>query len=103
VTLKGGRFVNIRLCYLHIFFPIAVETLGAVVTEAMSVLHAVGRRIQFVTHEKRSFSFLMLRLSVAIKQLGNAACIMGSVPHSAHWDELFYIKIIFIVLLRDCL
>jgi len=90
VTLKGGRFVNIRLCYLHIFFPIAVETLGAVRTEAMSFLHEIGRRIQFVTHEKRSFSFLVQRLCVAI-QRGNAACIIGSAPHSARWDELFYI------------
>jgi len=47
----------------YIFFPIAVETLGAFGTEAMSFLHEVGRRIQFVTHEKRSFSFLMQCLS----------------------------------------
>jgi len=70
MTLRGGRFVNIRLCYLHVFFPIAVETFGAVGTEAMSFLHEVGRRIQFVTHEKRSFSFLLQRLSNTTRQRG---------------------------------
>jgi len=66
----------------YVFFPIAVETLGAVGTKAMSFLHEVGRRIQFVTHEKRSFSFLMQRLSMAIQRV-NVDCIIGPVPHSA--------------------
>ena len=43
-----------------------------------------------ITVEPRSFQFLMQRLSVAI-QRGNAACIIGTVPSSAGWDELFYI------------
>ena len=47
----------------------------------------LGRRVQFIAHEKRSFYFLMQRLSVAV-QLGNAACVVRSVPHAAHWDEL---------------
>ena len=24
-------------------------------------------------------------------QRGNAACVVGSVPHTARWDELFYV------------
>jgi len=38
--LKGGRLINISLCYLHrpiyIFSPVAVEILGAVEAEAVS-------------------------------------------------------------------
>jgi len=74
----------------YIFFRLLLRHSVLLETEAMSFLHEVGRRMQFVTHEKRSFSFLMQRLSVAI-QHGNTACIIGSVPHSARWDELFYI------------
>jgi len=88
VTLKGGRFVNIRLCYLHILFPVVVETLGAVGTEAISFLHNVGRRIQFVTHHSLSLcSASVWQYNAAM----HAACLIGSMPHSARWDELFYI------------
>jgi len=87
---KFSMNVN-NLFIIHIyFFPIAVDTRYCWNRISDVFLHEVGRRIQFVTHEKRSFSFLMQRLSVAI-QRGNAACIIGSVPHSARWDELFYI------------
>jgi len=59
-------------------------------------LHEVGRRIQFFTQEKRLFSFLMQRLSVAI-QRGNAATriwIIGSLFSatlcSLGWTVLYY-------------
>jgi len=79
--LEGGKYVNtgIQLCYLHMFLLVAVGT------EAMYFLHKVGRRMQYVSHEKRSFSFLIQRRSVAGLQRGNAAFIIGTVPHSASW------------------
>ena len=56
--------------------------------EALSFIHDLGQRIAVATAEPRSFQFLMQRLSVAI-QRGNAACIIGTVPSSAGWDEVF--------------
>ena len=73
------------------FIPIAIETLGVPGDEALSFFHDLGQRIAVATAEPRSFQFLMQRLSVAI-QRGNAACIVGTVPSSAGWDELFYLK-----------
>ena len=79
------------LAALHIFIPVAVETLlGAIGDEAPVFLHDLGRRIAAVTAEPRSFQFLMQRLSVAV-QRGNAACVLGTVPTSHGLDELFYI------------
>ena len=59
------------------FIPIAIETLGPIVTEATSFIQELGRRIVAVTQELRSMSFLWQRLSVAV-QRGNAACIAGT-------------------------
>ena len=58
--------------------------------EALSFLDDLGQRIAVATAEPRSFQFLMQCLIVAI-QRGNAAYIIGTVPSSAGWDELFYI------------
>ena len=78
------------LSALYRFIPIAIETLGVLGDEALTFFHDLGQRIAVATAEPRSFQFLMQRLSVAI-QRGNAACILGTVPSSAGWDELFYI------------
>ena len=78
------------LTALYRFTPIAVETLGALGDEATAFFRDLGHRISSVTAEPRSFQFLMQRLSVAV-QRGNAACIIGTIPTSTHWDELFYI------------
>ena len=72
------------------FIPVAVESLGALGEEALTFFRDIGRRIVSVTAEPRSFQFLMQRLSVAV-QRGNAACVVGTVPFSACWDDLFYI------------
>ena len=78
------------LSALYQFKPIAVETLGALGEEATDFFRQLGHRITTVTAEQRSHQFLMQRLSVAI-QRGNAACVIGTVPQTAGWDELFYI------------
>jgi len=64
------------------FVPIAIETLGAVGDEATSFLQELGRRIQLVTNDTRTMTFLWQRLSVAV-QKGNAACVLGT----EHWEE----------------
>ena len=43
-----------------------------------------------VTQERRSFEFLMQRISVAI-QRGNAACILGTLPSASELDDIFYL------------
>ena len=100
VVLGSGVVVNdaesrkstkyLSLSALYRFIPIAIETLGVPGDEALSFFHDLGQRIAVATAEPRSFHFLMQRLSVAI-QRGNAAYIIGTVPSSAEWDELFYI------------
>ena len=64
------------------FVPIAIETLGAVGDDATSFLQELGRRIQCVTKDSRTMTFLWQRLSVAV-QKGNAACVLGT----EHWEE----------------
>ena len=69
------------------FTPIAVETLGALGAEASRFFRVLGQRITAVTGEPRSFQFLMQQLSVTV-QLGNAACILGTVPDSQGLDDI---------------
>ena len=64
------------------FVPVAVETLGPIGEEATSFLQELGRRIQAVTKDPRTMTFLWQRLSVAV-QKGNAACVLGT----EHWEE----------------
>ena len=64
------------------FVPIAIETLGPVGDEATAFFCELGRRIQAVTNQPRTMSFLWQRLSVAV-QRGNAACISGT----EHWSD----------------
>ena len=84
---KISKYSNLLSTYT--FIPIAVKTIRAVGADAMSFFIELGRRVRFITNEKRSYYFLMQRLSVAV-QRGNAACLVGSMPHTARWDEFFY-------------
>jgi hypothetical protein len=75
---------------LYSFWPVAVETLGALGDEASALFRDIGQRIAIVTGEPRSYQFLMQRLSVAV-QRGNAACITGTVPTALGLDSIFFI------------
>ena len=85
---KSTKYTSLSALYK--FTPIAIETIGALGDEALSFLQDLGHRIAAVTAEPRSFQFLLQRLSVAV-QRGNAACIVGTVPSSGLWDELYYL------------
>jgi hypothetical protein len=87
-TRKSAKYSSLSALYK--FTPIAVESLGAFGDEALAFFKDLGRRIAAVTAEPRSSQFLLQRLSVAV-QRGNAACIVGTVPMSNSWDELFYL------------
>ena len=87
-TRKSAKYSSLSALYK--FTPVAVETLGALGDEALTLFKDIGHRVAAVTNESRSFQFLMQRLSVAI-QRGNAACVVGTVPSASCWDELFYV------------
>ena len=70
---ENKRLKYAEISRTHVFIPIAVETMGAVGEDGLSFLKELGTRIMTVTQERRSFEFLMQRISVAI-QRGNAAC-----------------------------
>ena len=74
----------------YTFILIAVQTIGAVGADAMSFFIELRRRVPFITNEKRLYSFLMQRLSLAV-QNGIATCVIGSVPHTGRWDALFHV------------
>ena len=73
-----------------IFFPVAIETLGAWGEDAEHVIRAIGRRISEVTSEPRATNFLRQRLSVAV-QRGNAASIISCLPKSKDLKEIYFI------------
>ena len=70
------------------FEPIAVETFGAWGPQGRKLIKEIGKRVQEVTKEKRSTSYLFQSISIAI-QRGNAACVLGTAPSSEGLDEVF--------------
>ena len=61
----------------HCFIPVAIETLGAMGSEARSFFREVARRMEECTGDHRSHQFLLQRVAVAV-QRGNAASILGT-------------------------
>jgi len=69
------------LCRTHDFFPVALETLGAVSSRAQEFLTQIGRRLTKVTTDPRETAFLFQRLSVAVQRF-NVACLADTFPIS---------------------
>jgi len=65
------------------FIPIAIESSGVWGQHAMELVSEIGRRLNEVSHEPRSTSFLRHRLAVAV-QRGNASCIIGTLKINHH-------------------
>ena len=70
------------------FVPIAVETLGPICEEGHKFINEVAKRIEDVTGEPRSKTFLIQRLSIAL-QRNNAGCVMGTFPENKGLEEIF--------------
>ena len=66
-----------HLDHTHFFVPVAVETLGAMGTEALAFFKEVARHIARVTNEPRSYQYLLQRVAVAI-QRGNTDSVLGA-------------------------
>ena len=64
----------------HTFVPIAVETMGSLSRDSLSLLHALGGRLISAQEDPRERSFLFQRLSMTI-QRGNIACFSGALLH----------------------
>ena len=58
---KISKYSNFLSSYT--FIPISVETISAVGAKTMSFFIKLGRRVRFITNEKRSYYLLMQRLS----------------------------------------
>ena len=58
----------------HLFYPIAIETLGPICYDGRSFLREVGTRITSQTNDTRETAFLFQRISVAVQRF-NAVCI----------------------------
>ena len=52
---------------IHIFVPVAIETLGPVNAEGLRFLDQTGDRLSAVTRDPQESSFLYQRLSVLIQ------------------------------------
>jgi hypothetical protein len=68
--------------------PIAVETLGAWGPDGLRFVREVGVRLAIATGEKRSGTFLLQRMSLAV-QRGNVAAILGTLPPGLELDEVY--------------
>jgi len=87
-TIKRLKYESISRTYD--FVPIAIETLGALGSDAAVFFKDLGARVLAVTKERRAPEFLMQRISVAI-QRGNAACIYGTLPSASDLDDIFHV------------
>jgi len=59
-----------------------VETLGVVGESTLDFLQELGRRIASSTAERRLFTFLMQRLSVAVQPV-YTVCVTGTAPSTS--------------------
>jgi hypothetical protein len=72
------------------FCPFAVETLGTFGESALRLVNELGKRLYLCTGEKRSRTFLIQRISIAI-QRGNAASVLATIPQGPKFNEIFYL------------
>jgi len=75
-----------ELSRIHVFVPVAVETLGAWDQEGLDWVIEIGRRITKATGDGRETFYLLQRISVAV-QKGNAASIRGTLPRQDLEEE----------------
>ena len=70
--------------------PIGIETLGSFGPHAQDFIKDIGHRIMESTGEKKSTSYLMQTIGMAI-QRGNSCCILETVLDSRKLDEVYYL------------
>ena len=70
--------------------PIGIETLGSFGPHALYFVKDIGHRITESTGEKKSTSYLMQTIGMAI-QHGNSSCILETVLDSEKLDGVYYL------------
>ena len=70
--------------------PIGIETLGSFGPHALDFIKDIGHRITESTGEKKSTSYLMQTIGMAI-QRGNSSCILETVSDSKKLDGVYYL------------
>ena len=68
--------------------PVGLETYGFWGPEGHKLLKAIGNKVMEVTGEKRSTFYLSQNISIALMR-GNASCVIGTMPQSEGWEEIF--------------
>jgi hypothetical protein len=60
--------------------------------DAKKIINEIGQKIQKITNESRSTSYLSQRISIAV-QRGNAASVLETIEDSSNdkLEEIFYI------------
>jgi len=61
----------------HLFFPVAVETLGALADDGHTFIREIGRRAALCAADPRETTFLYQRFSIAIQRF-NSICLAKS-------------------------
>jgi len=61
----------------HVFFPVAVESLGPLADDAHHFLNKIGKRMTLCTADPRETAFLYQRFSVKIQRF-NAVCLANT-------------------------
>jgi hypothetical protein len=89
---KKSKYVTVETYNNYHFVPIAIETLGPWGDDAKKIINEIGQKIQKITNESRSTSYLSQRISIAV-QRGNAASVLGTIEDSSNdkLEEIFYI------------
>jgi hypothetical protein len=89
---KKSKYVTVETYNNYHFVPIAIETLGPWGDDARKIINEIGQKIQKITNESRSTSYLSQRISIAV-QRGNAASVLGTIEDSSNdkLEEIFYI------------
>ncbi|XP_055345959.1 uncharacterized protein LOC129593591 [Paramacrobiotus metropolitanus] len=72
------------------FAPLAFETFGVSSPACMKFLRELGARLKNATGERRSFEFLLQRLSIEI-QRGNALSVTSTVPRSDGLNAVYFV------------
>jgi len=84
--LKRTKYSELVASGNYSFIPVAIETLGAWRSFALSLYSDIGGRLASEAGDPRFAAFLSHRLSLAV-QRGNAASVIGTLPTSDNrWE-----------------
>jgi hypothetical protein len=69
-----------QIAQVHLFYPLAFETMGPINSAGQEFLSDLGHRISLVTDDPRETSFLFQRISIALQRF-NAVVFSNSFSH----------------------